>query len=45
MTRQQRRRPPRDDEEATAFKGMGRAVTAIRERHGMSKDTLRPRRK
>lgn len=39
MTPQQRERP-RNDEEAAAFKGMGQAVTAIRERHGMSKDEL-----
>lgn len=40
MTRQQRREPPRDDEEAAAFKGMGQAVTLIRERAGMDRDEL-----
>jgi transcriptional regulator with XRE-family HTH domain len=40
MTRQQRRKRPRDDEEAAAFKGMGQAVTIIRERRGMDQDTL-----
>lgn len=40
MTRQQRRRAPRDDEEAAAFKGLGQAVTVIRERRGMDRDTL-----
>jgi transcriptional regulator with XRE-family HTH domain len=40
MTRQQRRRQPRDDDEAAAFRGMGQAVAAIRERHGMRKDDL-----
>jgi ribosome-binding protein aMBF1 (putative translation factor) len=34
------RRPPRDDEEAAAFRGMGQAVTVIRERRGMSRDDL-----
>ncbi|HYH52636.1 MAG TPA: hypothetical protein VD761_00750 [Solirubrobacterales bacterium] len=34
------RRPPRDDEEAAAFKGMGQAVTVIRERQDMSRDDL-----
>lgn len=38
MTRQQRREPPRDDEEAAAFKGLGRAVTLMRERKGMDRD-------
>lgn len=36
----ERRRPPRDDEEAAAFKGMGQAVTVIRERQDMSRDDL-----
>jgi transcriptional regulator with XRE-family HTH domain len=40
LTRQQPRRRPRDDEEAAAFRGMGQAVAAIRERHGMSRDEL-----
>lgn len=40
MTRQRRRRRPRDDEEAAAFKGLGQAVTVIRERRGMDRDTL-----
>lgn len=34
------RRPPRDDEEAAAFKGLGHTVTIIRERQGMSRDDL-----
>lgn len=34
------RRPPRDDEEAAAFKGLGQAVTVIRERQGMNRDEL-----
>lgn len=34
------RRAPRDAEEAAAFKGMGRAVAAIRERRGMERDEL-----
>jgi transcriptional regulator with XRE-family HTH domain len=36
--RQQRREPPRDVEEAAAFKGLGHAVTLIRERKGMDRD-------
>jgi transcriptional regulator with XRE-family HTH domain len=40
MTRQQQRRPPRDDEEAAAFKGLGQAITVIRERRGMCRDEL-----
>jgi transcriptional regulator with XRE-family HTH domain len=36
----ERRRPPRDDEEAAAFKGLGQAVTVIRERQGMTRDDL-----
>jgi transcriptional regulator with XRE-family HTH domain len=38
LTPQQRREPPRDDEEAAAFKGLGQAVTLIRERNGMDRD-------
>jgi transcriptional regulator with XRE-family HTH domain len=34
------RRPPRNDEEAAAFKGMGQTVTVIRERQGMTRDEL-----
>ncbi|HEX7279855.1 MAG TPA: helix-turn-helix transcriptional regulator [Solirubrobacterales bacterium] len=34
------RRPPRDDEEAAAFRGMGQAVTVIRERRGVSREEL-----
>jgi transcriptional regulator with XRE-family HTH domain len=40
MTEQQPRKPPRDEEEAAAFKGMGQAVTIIRERRGMARDEL-----
>jgi transcriptional regulator with XRE-family HTH domain len=40
MTRQQPRRPPRDEEEAAAFQGLGQAITVIRERRGMSRDEL-----
>jgi transcriptional regulator with XRE-family HTH domain len=36
----QRRRSPRDDEEAAAFKGMGQAITTIRERRGLERDEL-----
>jgi ribosome-binding protein aMBF1 (putative translation factor) len=36
----ERRREPRDDEEAASFKGLGQAVTVIRERRGMSRDDL-----
>jgi transcriptional regulator with XRE-family HTH domain len=36
----ERRREPRNDEEAAAFKGLGQAVTAIRERRGMGRDEL-----
>lgn len=39
MTGHQRRKP-RDDEEAAAFKGMGQAITVIRERRGMSHEEL-----
>lgn len=31
---------PRDDEEAAAFKGMGQAITVIRERRGISREEL-----
>lgn len=34
------RRQSRDAEEAVAFKGMGQAITIIRERRGMSRDEL-----
>lgn len=34
------RRPPRDEEEAAAFKGLGRAITVIRERRGMTRERL-----
>jgi transcriptional regulator with XRE-family HTH domain len=37
---QQPRRPPRDEEEAAAFTGMGQAITVIRERRGMDRDEL-----
>jgi len=39
MTPQQRR-SPRDAEEAAAFKGMGQAITIIRERQGLGRDEL-----
>lgn len=39
MTEQPRGKP-RDDEEAAAFKGMGQAITVIRERRGMSREEL-----
>ena len=35
-----RPREPRDAEEAAAFKGLGQAVTVIRERRGMGRDEL-----
>ena len=38
MTRQQRREPPRDDDEAAAFEGLGQAVTLMRERKGVDRD-------
>jgi hypothetical protein len=38
LTPQQRREPPRDDEEAAAFKGLARAVTLMREWKGMDRD-------
>jgi len=37
------RRAPRDKEEAAAFKGLGQAVTANRERLGMDRDELASR--
>lgn len=42
MTRKpiERRREPRSDEEAAAFKGLGHTVTIIRERQGMSRNEL-----
>lgn len=40
MTRQQRREPPRDREEAAAFKGLGQAVTLVREQQGLDRDEL-----
>jgi transcriptional regulator with XRE-family HTH domain len=36
----EQRRSPRDDEEAASFKGLGQAVTVIRKRRGMDRDTL-----
>lgn len=43
MTPQQRREPPRDKEEAAAFKGLGQAVILIREWRGMDRDELAAR--
>lgn len=42
MTRKpvERRRRPRNDEEAATFKGLGHTVTVIRERQGMTRDEL-----
>lgn len=37
------RREPRDDEEAAAFKGMGQAITLIRERRSLDRDTIASR--
>ena len=37
---EQPRRRPRDTEEAAAFKGMGQAITLVRERRGMSREEL-----
>jgi transcriptional regulator with XRE-family HTH domain len=37
---EQPRRKPRDDEEAASFKGMGQAITVIRERLGLSREEL-----
>jgi transcriptional regulator with XRE-family HTH domain len=39
----QKRRPPRDDEEAAAFKGLGKAITTIRKRRGLGRDELASR--
>lgn len=36
----QRRRKPRDSEEAAAFKGLGQAITVVRERRSMGRDEL-----
>lgn len=36
----EKRRPPRDEEEAAAFKGMGQAIAILRERHGMAREEL-----
>lgn len=36
----QPQRPPRDEEEAAAFKGLGQAITVIRERRGMTREGL-----
>lgn len=36
-------RKARDEEEAAAFKGMGQAITVIRERRGMDRDTIASR--
>src|SRR6476660_6222891 len=36
----QSRRRPRDVEEAAAFKGMGQAITVIRERRGIAREEL-----
>jgi transcriptional regulator with XRE-family HTH domain len=36
----ERRRGPRNDEEAAAFKRLGRTITAIRERRDMGRDDL-----
>jgi transcriptional regulator with XRE-family HTH domain len=37
------RRPPRNDEEAAAFKGLGHTVTVIRERQDMTRNELAAR--
>lgn len=37
------RRPPRDEEEAASFKGMGRTRTINRERKGMTRAEFAPR--
>lgn len=34
------RRPPRNEEEEAAFKGMGQAIAIIRERRGMDREEL-----
>lgn len=33
----QKRRPPRDDEEAAAFKGLGKAIITMREQRGLGR--------
>src|SRR3954453_21557914 len=40
MTQQQRREPPRNKDEAGAFKALGRAVALIREKQGMDREEL-----
>lgn len=40
---ERRAEPPRDEEEAASFKGMGHAVTIIRERRGMTREELAPK--
>ena len=35
--------PPRDEEEAAAFKRLGREVTTIREERGMNREELAPK--
>jgi ribosome-binding protein aMBF1 (putative translation factor) len=37
---EQPRRPPRDEEEAAAFNGLGQAIVLVRERRGMSREDL-----
>jgi transcriptional regulator with XRE-family HTH domain len=37
---QQPWRPPRNEEEAAAFTGLGQAITVIRERRGLDRDEL-----
>jgi transcriptional regulator with XRE-family HTH domain len=39
---ERRAETPRDEEEAASFKGMGHAVTIIRERRGMTREELAP---
>jgi hypothetical protein len=34
----ERRDPPPDEEETASFKGMGHAISIIRERHGLSRE-------
>jgi ribosome-binding protein aMBF1 (putative translation factor) len=36
----ERRDPPRDEEEAASFKGMGHAITIIRERRRLSREEV-----
>lgn len=40
MTPEEGHREPRDEEEAAAFKGVGHAITIIRERRSMTRDEL-----